>query len=117
MKILITILFLVLFLYGDMGDCLTCHSRLLPNINEDERHSPMQTCIKCHSANKTGVLECGEKCFSCHSKEDLSDGNIEEHLAIEECRECHINVIHDLFDATKSFDQSQSESLKDFLIQ
>ncbi len=116
MKNLIIILFLTLSLSADMGNCLTCHPKLLENIKDDARHSPMQSCIECHSANKTGTLECGEKCFSCHSAEDLDTDEIKEHLVIEECRECHINAVHDLFDTSKSFSQSQSESLQDFLL-
>ena len=116
MKNLITILIFTLSLYANMGDCLTCHPKLLPNINEDKRHSAMQSCIECHSASKSATLECGEKCFSCHSKEDLDAQEIKEHLVIEECRECHVDAVHDLFDTSKSFDQSQGESLKDFLI-
>ncbi len=117
MKNLIVLLFLTFSLYASMGDCLTCHPKLLPTINEDKRHSAMQSCIECHTANKSAVLECGEKCFSCHSKEDLNAGEIKEHLVFEACRECHVDAIHDLFDTSKSFNQSQSESLKDFLIQ
>ena len=116
MKNFTIILFLTVSLYANMGDCLTCHPKLLANINEDDRHKPMQTCIECHSANKSGTLECGKKCFSCHSEKDLETEEIIEHLVIQECRECHINAIHDLFDTSKSFNQSQNESLKNFLI-
>ncbi len=116
MKNLISMLFVTLSLYANMGDCLTCHPKLLTNIKEDKRHSAMQTCIKCHSANETSTLDCGKKCFSCHSKEDLEPQEIKEHQVIEECRQCHVNTVHDLFDTSKSFDQSQSESLQNFLM-
>jgi len=117
MKNLILLLFFTLSLHANMGNCLSCHPQLLSSIEKDARHKPMQTCIECHSANETGVLECGEKCFSCHSEKDLDADEIKEHRVIEECRECHINAIHDLFDRSKSFNQSQSESLKDFLLE
>ncbi len=117
MKNLFFILLFTIALYADMGNCLSCHPKLLATISEDDRHRPMQSCIECHSPNKRGTLECGEKCFSCHSEEDLDAQEIKEHLVIEECRECHIDAIHDLFDTSKSFNQSQSESLKNFLIQ
>ncbi len=116
MKYLSIILFLSFSLCADMGDCLTCHPKLLPTIKEDKRHKAMLTCIECHSANKTATLGCGEKCFSCHSQEDLEPQNIKEHAVIQECRKCHVDVINDLFDSSKSFDQSKVESLQDFLI-
>jgi len=116
MKKLMIVLFVNLSLYAGMGDCLTCHPKLLPTIKEDKRHTAMQTCIECHSANKTGVLECGEKCFSCHSEEDLDAEEIKEHSVIQECRECHVDVVHDMFDTSNSFNQSKPETLKDFLI-
>ena len=116
MKNLIILIFLIFNLYGDMGDCLTCHPKLLPSIDTDNRHVAMKSCIKCHSASKKPVLECGDKCFSCHSKEDLEADEIKEHRVIEECRKCHVDAIRDLFDSSKSFDQSHTESLQDFLI-
>ena len=116
MRNILLIIFLVFNLYANMGDCLTCHPKLLPTIDTDARHTAMKSCIKCHSASEKPVLECGDKCFSCHSKEDLDADEIKEHAIIEECRKCHVDAIHNLFDTSKSFNQSQPESLQDFLI-
>ena len=116
MKSLITLLTLLFLLHADMGNCLTCHPKLLSNIQADERHRPMKTCIKCHTPSESDVLECGEKCFSCHTQKDLQIDEIKEHLVFEECRKCHVDAINELFDTTNTFDQSHQESLKDFLI-
>ncbi|MEA1893235.1 MAG: hypothetical protein U9N33_11075 [Campylobacterota bacterium] len=112
---LIIIFFLTLPLQASMGDCFTCHRDLLPNLQADKRHIAMKTCIECHSANETPTLECGDKCFSCHTEEDLDSDEIKEHQVIQKCRECHVDAIHELFDTSRSFDQSQNESLQDFL--
>ena len=103
-------------LFGSMGDCLTCHPKLLPDLQNDDAHKPMQTCIKCHSKNETTATECGDKCFKCHTKEDMESGDILEHKVFEECRECHVTKIHKIFDPSTSFDQSHQESLQDFLL-
>jgi len=99
-----------------MGNCLSCHHKLVKNIETDSRHVAMKSCIECHTPSKSEALECGDKCFSCHSKEDMDDEEVKEHKVFEECRECHVNAVHDLFDTSKSFNQSQPESLQDFLI-
>ncbi len=115
MKIFITILLLSLSLLAEMGDCLTCHPKLTSDIQNDTRHKPMKTCIKCHTKNESSVLECGDKCFKCHKKSDMEDENIPEHRVFEDCRECHVTKIHKMFDPSSSFDQSHQESLQDLL--
>jgi len=117
MKKLIILFTISLSLYANMGDCFTCHPKLIKGIDTSKEHRPMLSCIKCHSPNKKSVLECGEKCFSCHAQEDLDPKNIPEHQVFEDCRECHVNAKKKLLDITNSFDQSQVESLKDFLLQ
>ena len=116
MKTLILSVLFSFSLFASMGDCLTCHPKLLPNIQNDDRHTGMQSCIKCHEKNKDSTLECGEKCFSCHAKEDMDDENIPEHKVFEDCRECHVTQIHRMFDTSTSFDQSHQETLEDFLL-
>ena len=116
MKTLILMLFLSLSLFGEMGDCLTCHPKLTQNIQTDERHKDMLSCIKCHTKNKTSVPECGDKCFSCHSKEDMYDENIPEHEVFENCRECHVTKIHKLFDPSISPNQSHMNPMQDLLM-
>lgn len=115
MKSLILVLIFISSIFADMGDCFTCHPKLIKGIDSDKKHNSMLTCIKCHSPNKKSVLECGEKCFSCHKQEDLEPDSIPQHKVFEECRECHVKVKEKLLDITNTHDQSHVDSLKDFL--
>jgi len=115
-----TILLISIFLtsiYASMGDCFTCHPKLIKGIDDNEEHKPMLTCIKCHTPSRASVLECGDKCFSCHKEVDLAPEEIPEHRVFEDCRECHVNAKKELLDITKTFDQSHVDTLKDFLLQ
>ena len=116
MNIIFTMVFFSVSLFASMGDCFTCHPKLIKGIDSDEKHRPMLTCIRCHTPNKNSVPECGSKCFSCHSQEDLLDAEVDEHTIIQECRNCHVIDTHKLFDISNNFDQSSSESMKDFLL-
>ena len=98
------------------GDCLTCHPKLIPTINEDLRHKPMLTCINCHRVNPESMAQCGSDCFSCHSMTKINAVNVREHDVIQGCRDCHVGADEKLFDTSNSFDQSSSETLKEFLI-
>lgn len=114
------LLFLSIFtysLFACTGDCMTCHPKLIPTINEDLRHKPMLTCIKCHSAEPNTMAECGNDCFACHPMEKINKPNVREHDVIQKCRDCHVGEKEKLFDVSTSFDQSHSNSLKDFLEQ
>jgi len=115
MKTFTLILMLSLSLFGEMGDCLSCHPKLASDIENDARHKPMKTCIKCHTKNESSVLECGDKCFKCHSKVDMDDENIPQHKVFEECRKCHVTKIHEIFNPTLEQDQSHQDLLKDVL--
>jgi hypothetical protein len=117
MKILLLTSLLLTSIYANMGDCFTCHPKLIKGIDDCEEHKPMLTCIKCHSPNKKSVLECGEKCFSCHKQEDLEPEEIPEHRVFEDCRECHVNAKKKLLDITTTHDQSHVDSLKNFLFE
>jgi hypothetical protein len=116
MKTLFLIVFLSFSLFGSMGDCLRCHPKLLPDLQNDKRHKPMQTCIKCHEKNKDSTPECGDKCFSCHTKDDMQYGEVAEHKVFEDCRECHVTQVENIFNPAISHDQSHKESLQDFLL-
>lgn len=116
MKYLFTLLLFTFTLLACTGDCLTCHPKLIPTINEDLRHKPMLTCINCHSANPDSMAECGDDCFSCHSITKINAVNVREHDVIQECRDCHVGADEKLFDTSNTFDQSNSETLKDFLV-
>jgi hypothetical protein len=116
MKNLLLIFLLTPLVYASMGDCFTCHPKLIKGIDTNEEHKPMLTCIKCHTPSKRPVLECGEKCFSCHKQEDLEPENIPEHMVFEDCRECHVDTKKKLLDITNTYDESHVESLKDFLL-
>lgn len=116
MKYLLTITLFAYSLFACTGDCLTCHPVLVPTINEDLRHKPMITCINCHTAEPNSMAECGDDCFSCHPMAKINAANKREHDVIIKCIECHVNAKEKMFDATESFDQSKSGSLKDFLL-
>ncbi|MBU0720767.1 hypothetical protein KJ877_05450 [bacterium] len=116
MKHIILIAFLSSFLLACTGDCLTCHPKLVPTINEDERHKPMLTCINCHSADPLKMADCGADCFACHSMKKIHAANVREHDVIQGCRDCHVGVDEKLLDISTSFTQSNSDSLKDYLL-
>lgn len=116
MKYFILIFFFTISLFACTGDCLTCHPKLIPTIQEDLRHKPMLTCIKCHSAEPNTMAECGDDCFSCHTMAKINKPNIREHDVIQGCRDCHVGENEKLFDTSTPFNQSKKESLKDFLI-
>ena len=116
MKHFILLISFTAYLLACTGDCLTCHPKLVPTINEDERHKPMLTCINCHSADPNSMAECGDDCFSCHPMEKINKANVREHDVIQACRDCHVGEKEKLFDISKPADQSHVDSLKDFLI-
>lgn len=117
MKIITLLYLLVTLGFGCTGDCLTCHPKLVPTIHEDKRHSPMLTCINCHSADPNSMAECGSDCFSCHPMSKIYATKVAEHDVIQACRDCHVGANEKLLDIATPFDQSQNESLKDFLIE
>lgn len=116
MKYLFALILLTISLLACTGDCLTCHPKLVPTINEDVRHKPMLTCIACHSANPQKMADCGADCFACHSMKKINGANVREHDVIQVCRDCHVGAKEKIFDASNSFTQSNNESLKDFLV-
>ncbi len=115
MKFLFFITFLSFSLFACTGDCLTCHPKLVPTINEDMRHRSMLTCINCHSANPNKMADCGSDCFACHSMKKINAANVREHDVIQECRDCHVGKDEKLFNPSSAWNQSQESSLKDFL--
>ena len=116
MKYITLILIFTYSLLACTGDCLTCHPKLVPTINEDLRHKPMLTCINCHSEEPNAMAECGDQCFSCHKASDIYKTKVKEHDVIQSCIDCHEADNEKLFDNSTSFNQSKKESLKDFLI-
>ena len=116
MKYLVAMALFTFSLFACTGDCLTCHPKLVPTINEDLRHKPMLTCINCHSANPEKMGDCGADCFACHSMTKINAANVREHDVIQGCRDCHVGADEKIFDISKSFNQSQNEALKDFLL-
>ncbi len=98
------------------GDCLTCHPKLLPTIHTDKRHSPMLTCINCHSANPESMSDCGDDCFACHSMKKINAVGVKEHKVIQKCRDCHVGKVEKALDPFANQAQSQAESLKEFLV-
>jgi hypothetical protein len=116
MKYLLLLTFFIVSLFACTGDCMTCHPKLVPTINEDLRHKPMLTCINCHSTDPNKMADCGADCFACHSMSKINKANVREHDVIQECRDCHVGAKEKLFDVSTSFDQSHSVSLKDFII-
>jgi len=115
MKHLFIILIFFSSIYACTGDCLTCHPKLVPTINTDKRHKPMLSCIECHSAEPNAMAECGDDCFGCHPMKKINDANVRQHDVIQTCIDCHVNADKELMDISNSFDQSHTDSLKDFL--
>jgi hypothetical protein len=98
------------------GDCLTCHPKLVKNIQTDLRHKPMLTFINCHSADPNKMADCGSDCFACHPMEKINNG-VKEHEVIQGCRDCHVKMKQELLDITNSHDQSKVDApLRDFLL-
>ena len=116
MKHIIILIFLTISAFACTGDCMTCHPKLVPTINEDLRHKPMLTCINCHSAETSSLAECGDECFKCHPMSKIKKANVREHDVIQSCVDCHVKATEKLFDVSKSLDQSHMPTLKDFLI-
>lgn len=116
MKHLALLIFFNLVLLACTGDCLSCHPKLVKTIDTDARHKPMLTCINCHSANPNKMADCGADCFACHSMKKIYAAKVKEHDVIQSCRECHMNAADKLFNMSKSLNQSNDESLKNFLL-
>ncbi|MBU1657910.1 hypothetical protein KKG72_02525 [bacterium] len=117
MKHIIAVALFCFSLFACTGDCLSCHPDLVPTINEDDRHRPMLTCISCHSADPNKMADCGADCFACHSMKKINGAGVKEHDVIQGCRDCHVGADEKLFDISNTFNQSNKESLKDFLLQ
>lgn len=116
-KIIFVLSVLSLSLFACTGDCLTCHPALEKNILTDSRHSPMLTCINCHSANPSAMADCGSDCFGCHSMEKINNG-VKEHEVIQGCKDCHVKMKQELLDITNAHDQSKVDTpLRDFLLE
>jgi len=116
MKYLVTIILFSLSLLACTGDCMSCHPKLVSNIDKDQRHKPMLTCIKCHPADPSSTAECGDECFSCHKASEIYKTKIKEHQVIQSCIDCHEADNDKIFNPLNSFDQSNKESLEDFLV-
>jgi hypothetical protein len=116
MKYLFAFIFFSVLLFACTGDCLSCHPKLAKNIDTDQRHKPMLTCIECHKPDAQKMADCGADCFACHSMRKIYAAKVKEHDVIQSCRECHMNAADKLFDMSKSINQSQNESLKDFIL-
>jgi len=117
MKALLLILLMVFSTFACTGDCLTCHPKLVPTINEDLRHKPMLTCINCHSADPNSMAECGNDCFGCHSMEKINKPNVREHDVIQGCRDCHVGLTEEIMSVPPTTGQSYQKPLKEFLLQ
>ena len=103
-------------LFACTGDCLTCHPKLVPTIEEDARHKPMLTCIKCHSADPNSMAECGSECFACHPVEKIEKVDVEEHKVIRECRDCHVKLKEAVSNIAMPEGQSVQPPLKELLL-
>ena len=115
MKYIFISLLFVSSLFACTGDCLTCHPKLVPTIETDTRHKPMLGCIECHSAEPNAMAECGDDCFSCHPMSKINGANVRQHDVIQTCVDCHVNADKKMLDISSSHEQSQSDSLKEFL--
>lgn len=116
MKYLIILISLTLTLMACTGDCMTCHPKLVPTINEDLRHKPMLTCIECHSPDPSAMAECGSDCFACHPMEKINKMPIEQHRIINECRDCHMKMKAEMAEIPLESGQTHRQPLKEFLL-
>jgi hypothetical protein len=92
-KLLLSLMFSFNLLFSCDGDCLSCHPKLISNIENDTNHKPMKTCINCHnSVNINKMAECGSDCFACHKISKIENPNIKEHNVIRGCRDCHLKM-------------------------
>ena len=98
------------------GDCLTCHPKLVPTIEQDARHKPMLTCINCHGADPNAMAECGSDCFACHPVEKIEKAGVKEHEVIRGCRDCHMKLKEMVSNIATPKDQSLLPPLKDVLV-
>lgn len=98
------------------GDCLTCHPKLVPTIEQDARHKPMLTCINCHGADPNAMAECGSECFACHPVEKIEKAGVEEHKVIRGCRDCHVKLKEMVSTIGGPKEQSTLPPLKELLI-
>lgn len=103
-------------LFACTGDCLTCHPKLMPTIEQDARHKPMLGCIKCHSADPNAMAECGSECFACHPVEKVEQIGVPEHAVIRGCRDCHVKIKEQLSDIATPHNQSMLPPLKELLV-
>lgn len=69
------------------GNCVECHAKLEPLINDND-HRVLQTCVSCHN-NPRQQGQCGQDCFDCHSKQRFYAQDVKEHQAIKQCATCH----------------------------
>ena len=111
MKIIIYIIIFAAGIHACTGDCLTCHPSLVPTIENDERHKPMRTCIKCHSAEASSMAECGSDCFACHPMSKINGLGIKEHDVIQGCRDCHVELKRQLFGIPQMNQSTLKETL------
>lgn len=97
------------------GDCLSCHPKLVPTINDDARHKPMLTCITCHKPDANSMADCGSDCFACHPVSKITQVGVKEHDVIITCRNCHMEIEKSL-QLDLPAQQSEKETLKEFLL-
>lgn len=82
------------FASGCSGDCFSCHTKLVDNLE----HRVLASCKECHngkievrSSIKVDIfkrqdgLGCGNNCLDCH-REFPKDS---EHLVMSRCNNCH----------------------------
>jgi len=76
------------FLIACGGNCLECHSKLRPYIN-DQNHVVLNECITCHDKPaKNG--QCGGDCFDCHTREKVyAQKDVSAHQELKTCGACH----------------------------
>jgi hypothetical protein len=103
-------------LFACTGDCMSCHQKLLPTIQQDKRHTPMMGCIECHSADPNSMAECGSDCFACHPVEKIEKAGVPAHNVIRGCRDCHVKMKEQFSDIAIPKDQSAMPALKELLI-
>ena len=99
-------------LFACSGDCLACHEKLKPYI-QDNDHRILTECVSCHNEPKSAHGECGKDCFACHDKQKLyGKTEVTAHASLKSCSQCHQEPI-DLLNPKQTLIQ-KPQNLKEF---
>jgi len=121
MRILLTLIFLKIFLFACEGDCMACHPGLLKDGKLDKEHQVLKTCVNCHTKEQMIQIDmgggCGQDCWECHDVKKVSKSDIKEHKGLNKCITCHMKLKKEgfIFERKSSPSTGRPTSLDDIL--